>query len=63
MQSNTIDELGLYLQNDSQIENQPPTLSNIRDDEQLRRANLMQRMHNVQQMQQEYGVTAIGDLF
>ena len=63
MQNNIIDELGLYLQNDSQIEQAPPTLSDIRDEAQLKRANLMQQLKNVQQMQQEYGVPSIGDLF
>ena len=48
MQNNIIDELGLYLQNDSQIEQAPPTLSDIRDEAQLKRANLMQQLKNVQ---------------
>ena len=48
MHNNVIDELGLYLQNDSQIEQAPPTLSDIRDEAQLKRANLMQQLKNVQ---------------
>ena len=68
MQNNDFDELGLYLGTNTEsqhqdMQNNPPTLSDIRDESQLQKQNLMNDLRNIKQTQQSYGVPTIGDLF